>query len=408
MSEPAAPELTPVAAGGRLAGIDLVRGLVMVLMALDHTRDFFGDPRIDPTDVATTTPALFATRWITHLCAPTFVLLAGTAAHLWGARHERTRGDLSRFLLLRGLWLIVLEFTLVGAAWIWDVALVFHLIGVIGAIGVGFLVLAGLIWLPRPVLVAAGLAIVVGHNLLDPVTLEDAGGLSWLWTLLHEGSPAGTITGGSHVVWVQYPLLPWIGVVALGYGLGPVFQLPESSRRRELLTLGAGVTLLFLVLRATNVYGDPQPWTRWASPVQTIESFLNCAKYPPSLLYLGMTLGPVLLLLAVADRWRGPVARILIVFGRVPLFYYLVHLYVLAGASGLWYLATSGRFAPAMRTLIASSGPGGAVLPENFGNGNQLGLVYSAWFLLVALLYPLCRAYGERKRRGTSALWTYL
>lgn len=408
MSAPTPADADGAPRQGRLTGIDLVRGLVMVLMALDHTRDFFGDPRIDPTDVATTSPALFATRWITHLCAPTFVLLAGTSAYLWGARPERTRSGLSRFLLLRGLWLLVLEFTLVGAAWIWDLALVFHVLGVIGAIGVGFIALAGLIWLPRPAIVAAGLAIVVGHNLLDPVTLEDAGGLRWLWTLLHEGSPAGLITLGNHVVWVQYPALPWIGVAALGYGLGPVFQLPEATRRRELFALGAGVTLLFVCLRATNVYGDPQEWTRWPSPVQTLESFLNCTKYPPSLLYLGMTLGPALLLLAFADRWRGPVARVLVVFGRVPLYYYVVHLFLLAGASGLWYLATSGQFAPAMRAMFADGGPGGSGLPENFGNGNNLALVYAAWVLLVALLYPLCRAFGERKRRGKSPLWSYL
>ena len=398
----------------RLVSIDLVRGLVMVLMALDHLRDFFGDFRVDPQDMQVTTPALFLTRWLTHFCAPTFVFLAGTAAFLYGARPGRSRRDLAWFLASRGLWLVVLEVTLVSAGWWLELALVLSVLQVIAAIGAGMVVLAGLIWLPRRVLLVLALAIVCGHSLLDGVVPADLAAAPWLWTLLHEG-PAGPplfLAGEyvpqvlqGHMVIVQYPLLPWIGVIALGYAAGPLFQLEGARRRRSLLGLGLGVTALFGLLRWTNLYGDPTPWAAQGGALMTLVSFCNLEKYPPSSLFLAMTLGPMLMLLALCERARGPLARALLTFGRVPLFYYLLHLYVINLSAGLLYWIRDGEFISPLAHFFQRFGQ---EPPSWFGNDNDLLTVYVAWLVIVAALYLPCRWYMGLKRRGASTLWSYL
>ena len=254
----------------RLDSVDLLRGLVMVLMALDHVRDYFTDLRFDPTELDRTTVPLFLTRWVTHFCAPAFVFLAGTSAYLAGAR-GRSRGELARFLLTRGLWLILLEFTVVQFGWSFNfdyASLVW--VQVIWVIGVSMIVLAALIHLPLPAVAGLGAAMIVGHNLFDGVAPQALGAWGPLWTLLHVQGPIRLPTGS--VLFVAYPLIPWIGVMALGYALGPVLRRPEAARRRTLLRLGLGLTAGFVVLRAVNLYGDPSRWSTQSS------AWLTCCR----------------------------------------------------------------------------------------------------------------------------------
>ena len=297
-----APPVVDAVARPRLDSIDLLRGLVMVLMALDHTRDFFGASGMNPRDVAD--PALFLTRWITHYCAPTFILLAGVSAYLYGAR-GRSTGEISRFLLTRGFWLMVLEFTIVRLGWTFDTGLDFFVTQVIWAIGASMVVLAGLVWLPRAAIGAIGVAMIVGHNMFDGITANDFGAHGWIWTFLHEPKLL-TLAPGTQL-YALYPLIPWAGVMAAGYALGPVFLLDAKIRRRLLLNLGAAITVAFVVLRLSNVYGDPGAWAVQENVLSSVLSVLNVEKYPPSLLYLMMTLGPALMLLALFEqRARRP------------------------------------------------------------------------------------------------------
>ena len=368
----------------RIVSIDILRGLVMALMALDHTRDFFGTSGFNPRDVME--PALFLTRWVTHLCAPTFIFLAGLSAFLYG--RGRTTDDLSRFLLIRGFWLILIDLTLIKFGWRFEVDLYRLTAGVIFVIGASMVALAALVWLPRWAIAGVTLIMLAGHNLLDSVRAEELGDASWAWRVLHE--PGLVPLGGGANLYVLYPLIPWIGVMAAGYLLGPVMQLEEKARQRLLFRLGAAVTLGFIVLRATNLYGDPDPWTVQESWLSTVLSFLNCEKYPPSLLYLMMTLGPALMLLASFEHARGAFARLLATFGQVPFFYYVVHIYLIHG------LAVTTAFA--MTGALTSTPTIGLSLPG----------VYSVWLLVLVLLYPICRWFAELKERGSGWWWSYL
>ena len=295
----------------------------MVVMALDHVRDFYSNYPGDPTvTLDPVTPGLFFSRWVTHFCAPVFVFLAGVSAYLAGTR--RTRPELARFLATRGLWLMVVEVTLVRWGWLFELG--FHIVvfQVIWVLGLSMLVLAGLVLLPlRPAHVGAlGLALILGHDLLDGVHAASFAGLGWLWMFVHE---RGMLTPSGHLLLVIYPLVPWAGVMAAGYGLGAVYTWPAERRRRLLLRLGAALVVAFVALRTWNHYVDPLPWKRQRSPLITFFSFLACSKYPPSLAYLLMTLGPALVLLGLADgitaRWTRP----FVIFGRVPFFYYVLH-----------------------------------------------------------------------------------
>src|SRR2546423_2319038 len=312
----------------RLDSVDLLRGLVMVIMALDHVRDYFHSDALlfDPTDLSKTNVALFFTRWVTHFCAPVFVFLAGTGAFLSASR-GKTRAELSRFLLTRGLWLILLELTVVNLGWSFSFGTQF-VVQVIWAIGVSMIVLALLVYLPVWAITAFGVLMIATHNLLDPVQARSLGAFSGLWATLH--SRELTETYGGIRVFTMYPLVPWIGVMAAGYGFGQLYLLERERRRRLMLRLGLGLTLLFIILRAINIYGDPHPWTVQNSAVYTFLSFINCEKYPPSLLFLLMTLGPAIIALALFERFnREPVPGLLqplVVFGRVPLFFYIIHI----------------------------------------------------------------------------------
>ena len=368
----------------RIVSIDVLRGLVMAVMALDHTRDFFGTSGFNPRDVME--PTLFLTRWVTHFCAPTFIFLAGLSAFLYG--RGRSTEELSRFLLIRGLWLILIDLTLIKFGWRFEVDLYRLSAGVIFVIGASMVALAALIWLPRWAIAGVSLIMIAGHNLFDGVRAEELGGASWAWHLLHE--PGLVPLGHGVNLYVLYPLIPWIGVMAAGYLLGPVMQLEERTRQRVLFGLGAAVTLGFIVLRATNLYGDPAPWTPQQTLLPTVLSFLNCEKYPPSLLYLMMTLGPALMLLASFEHARGAFARLLATFGQVPFFYYVVHLYLI--------------HALAVATTFAMTG----VLTRTPTIGLGLPGIYFVWLLVLVLLYPICRWFAELKERGSGWWWSYL
>ena len=368
----------------RIVSVDVLRGLVMAVMALDHTRDFFSNTGFNPRDV--TEPALFLTRWVTHICAPTFIFLAGLSAFLYG-RGRKVR-DLSRFLLIRGLWLILIDFTLIKFGWRFEFDLFRMTGGIIFVIGISMIALAALVWLPRWVIAGLTLIMIAGHNLLDSIRADELGGASWAWRLLHE--PGRIYLGDGAPLYVLYPLIPWIGVMAAGYLLGPVMQLDARPRQRVLFQLGAAITLGFIILRATNLYGDPASWMVQETWLGTLLSFLNCEKYPPSLLYLMMTLGPALMLLAAFEHAQGSFARILAVFGQVPFSYYVIHIYL------IHLLAVATAFAMT-GDLVRT--------PEI---GLSLVGVYLVWLLVLVLLYPVCRWFSELKSSRRGWWWSYL
>jgi uncharacterized membrane protein len=399
-----APAARPVPAKpgpDRLVSVDLVRGLVMILMALDHVRDFFSDRLfLDPTDLKTTTPAVFLTRWVTHFCAPTFIFLAGAAAFLSGTR-GKTRPALSWFLLTRGLWLAFLEVTVNRALWMFNYDLHHHGAGVFWAIGWSMVVLSALVYLPTPAVTLFGVAMIVLHNLLDGLTADQARLPGWLWVILH--SPGDAPIAGGFTFGTGYCLVPWAGVMAAGYGFGALLRPDRATRRRRLFRLGTALTLGFIVLRAANVYGDPQPWVRQPSALWTFLSFLNCTKYPPSLLYLLMTLGPAVLALAYFDRPPGPLTRPVVTFGQVPLFFYLLHIPLIHGAAVLCDWLRFG-WSP-----LAAAGPWevrAEAVPEAYGL--SLPLVYLLWAGVVLVLYPPCRWFAGVKRRRRGAWLSYL
>ena len=382
---PASASPALLAAGTpRLTAVDQLRGLVMILMALDHARHFFSNAPFDPLDLAHTTPALFLTRWITHFCAPTFVLLAGLSAYLYGA-NGRSRGQLSRFLFSRGLWLIVLELTAVRFGWYLLSRPGFFLAQVMWAIGWSLVALAGLVWLPTWAIGGFSLALIAGHNLFDHTTASQLGLPNWLWTVLHQPGTLRPLPGIQ--LQILYPLIPWLGVIAAGYALGPLFQRPAAQRTRWLVSAGVAGLVAFLVLRLFNLYGNPSRWTTQPGPLFTIFSFFNVEKYPPALLFLLITLGPSLLALAGLEHWRGALARlaggVLAVYGRVPLFYYVIHLIVLHALA---------------LVLVTRRGLPGYGLP----------VVYAVWLGVVAALYALCRWYGGLKQRHRLWWLSYL
>ncbi|HEU0010792.1 MAG TPA: heparan-alpha-glucosaminide N-acetyltransferase domain-containing protein [Verrucomicrobiae bacterium] len=385
------PSVATAPVGARLESIDLLRGLVMVLMALDHTRDFFhnGVYHFQPLDLSQTTPAIFLTRWITHFCAPVFVFLAGTGAYLSRTRGKSTR-ELSWFLLTRGAWLVLLEVT-----WIkcfgWTFGFDFSSVSliVIWALGCSMIVLAGLVHLPTWAAAAFGLVLMLGHNALDGVKPEDLGGFGELWRVLHAGGDFELVRG-FHVI-AGYPLVPWIGVMAAGYAMGQLIT-QVAHRRRVLAILGASAVLLFVALRLTRVYGEPQQWSKQASPLWTLLSMLDCRKYPPSLCYLLMTLGPALLFLALFDGGPPRALRPLLVFGRVPMFFYLLHLPLIHGLS---VLANFIRFGHA--NWLYGNTQGVKPPPDA---GFDLPSVYVAWAAVILMLYPVCRWFAALKARS--------
>jgi uncharacterized membrane protein len=385
----------------RVVAIDAIRGIVMVLMALDHVRDFVhrGAMSYSPTDLAKTTTALFLTRWVTHVCAPVFMFTAGMGAFLW-RQQGRTRQQLSTFLLTRGFWLLVLELTVMRLAYNFDFSRRYPLLLlVLWALGACMILLAALVWLPLRVLAVLSIAVVTLHNCLDPVRAAQFGDNAGIWNVIHE---AGAFRLAGTTVILGYPLVPWIAVMALGFCFGRVFLMESSLRRRYLVVIGVASTLAFVVIRALNRYGDPVPWSTQSSAIDTALSFLNTTKYPPSLAFLLMTLGPALLALAYFDRAELKPSNPLVVFGRVPLFYFVIHFYVAhAGAAILaWLRYGRASFTFAFHPVPSMGGPS-ELFPAEFGY--DLWVVYVVWALMVLGLYPACRWFARIK--GTRRDW---
>ncbi len=377
-------------APARVPSIDILRGLVMVLMALDHVRDFFTQVRFDPLDLAQTSAPLFLTRWVTHFCAPTFVLLAGVSAYLMSQRCSRA--ELSRFLFTRGLWLVVLEVTLMSLVWTFNVRYDHGLfLQVIWAIGVSMMVLALLVHLPMRAITLFSLIVICGHNLLDSFEPQDLGAWAPLWSVLH-------VFGPIPHAFVAYPLIPWIAVMSLGFCIGSLFELEREQRVHRFMWLGTASLVAFVVLRAPNVYGDPSDWTLQSTTLNTLLSFVSVQKYPPSLHYLLITLGVGLLLLAAFESARGKVSEVLRTFGRVPLFFYVLHVALAHLAAGIVGYATG--FGSALLTADFMQ------VPQQWGF--SLPVVYLVWMLVVATLYPACRWFAAVKRRRSDWWLSYL
>jgi uncharacterized membrane protein len=387
----------------RISAIDIMRGIVMVIMALDHVRDFFhlGAVGYNPTDMATTYPSLFFTRWITHYCAPTFVFLAGTSIYLMTKR--KSKKDLSIFLLTRGVWLIVLELIVVRFGILFNFyfdVLIFQVIWVIGA---SMICMAMLVHLSYKAVLAIGLVIVFAHNLADlnPLTPQNSFYVSWAF-LRQTGFIPLTANNTAMVI---YPLLPWLGTMVLGYCLGKLYtgEFSKDRRQKMLFTIGISAVLLFVILRLINVYGDPAPWSVQKNGIFTLMSFLNVTKYPVSLLYTLMTLGPVLIILGVMERINTNLLKPFTVFGRVPLFYYILHFYLIHLVSLFLFMYKTGRSFSEVDFHFNKSF--GGLTPEA---GYSLFLTYVAWFAVILVLYPVCRWYNRYKNTHTYWWLSYL
>ena len=384
----------------RIESVDVLRGIIMIVMALDHVREFVGTGA-NPTDMATTTVPLFFTRWITHFCAPVFFLLTGTGAFL--SLRRKTIQQLSRFLWTRGLWLIFLETVVTRClGWQFNFDYRLTLLFVLWALGWSMIVLSALIRLPVKWVTTFGIALIVVHNLFDGVQPAAFGALSWLWQILH--APGVLISNPRFTVFEAYPLIPWIGVTAAGYGLGQIFDWDADRRRAFLLRLGSGLVAAFVLLRVVNVYGDPSRWSVQRSAVFTALSFLNTTKYPPSLLFLLMTLGPAMLLLRAMDRGTAPMLRPALVIGKVPMFYYILHITVAHLIAVIICYAQYGGVHRMFESPQLSQYP--ITPPPGWGLG--LPGVYVVWATVVIVLYPACLWYSRLKMRRSDWWLSYI
>jgi len=387
LERPTTPAARSAPGSSRLASVDLVRGAVMVLMAIDHVRVFSGLPAGGPT------PGIFFTRWITNFCAPAFIFLAGTSAFLYGRRHA----DLSRFLLLRGLWLVLLELTVIRVGWTFNLDFSTYLLaGVIWVIGWCMVLMAGLVRLPVRVVGYGGVALMALHNVVMPALVPSMPiPLRAVLYTAFQDPPLGPLM-------VLYSLIPWIGVMAAGYGFGAVLTLEPVRRDRLCYAIGAAGAALFLLLRGFNLYGDPRPWTT-GTPMPAVLAFLNTTKYPASLSFLLMTLGPTIALLPVLERARGRVARWLTVFGRVPFFFYLLHIPLIHALA----LAVSAIREGAVNPWLFANHPMGNPAPPE-GYTWSLGQLYLVCAISIVLLYFVCRWFAEVKARRTEAWLKFL
>jgi uncharacterized membrane protein len=396
------PAPSTATTGVRVEAVDVLRGAAMVLMAIDHVRVYAAVPAGGPD------AAVFFTRWVTHFCAPVFVFLAGSSAFLYGRAHA----GVGRFLLTRGIWLVLLELTLLRVAWTFNLEFMrYNLAGVIWVIGISMVLMAPLVRLPLPAVAAVGLAVVGGHNLLDgvvrdlvPTLGQDAAAAAW--KILYVGFYAGPLTVGvdGPVLWVLYSIVPWVGVMAAGYAFGRILTLDAARRDRLCLRIGLACLALFAVLRGLNLYGDPQPWSApGGDGMPAVLSFLNTTKYPASLAFLLMTLGPAIALVPACSRARGAAGRALAVFGRVPLFYYLLHIplvHVLAIAVSI---VTIGEISP---WLFGDHPLAPGPPPDGYMWG--LPLLYAVWAVAVALLYVASRWFAGVKSRRREWWLKYL
>jgi len=390
---------TALTSKGRIESIDMLRGVVMVIMALDHVRDYFhyGSFFVDPSDVETTTPLIFFTRFITHYCAPVFVFLAGTSAFLYGSNSSKS--DLFKFLFTRGLWLIFLEMVVNNLIWTFDFTYSIQIFQVIWTIGFSMVCLSVLIFLPKKWILVIGVLLIAGHNMLDSVVLQGQSFQSIAWSALHQQN--FFILNPNHLLIIQYPLMPWIGLMALGYLFGMFYQndFDILLRKKWLLIFGVGLIAFFFILRGLNVYGDLVPWSVRNTSVKTILSFFNVTKYPPSLLYLCITLGPAMLFLYAYENTKNKLTDFFLVFGRVPLFYYFLHMLVIHLFAIIGIFIFGGNW---QDMIITSEG----FMSKNLSTyGYSLFVVYSVWIGVVLLLYPFCKKYMMYKANNKNKWW---
>jgi uncharacterized membrane protein len=392
-------------ASRRINSIDVLRGLAMAIMALDHTRDYFYNNAFmeDPMDYATTYPALFFTRWVTHFCAPVFVLLAGTSIYLQSLR--KPKAALARYLLVRGGILFLLEFTVINFGWFFNIGFHSLVLQVIGTLGLGMVLMAGLIYWPMWAIAAFGFIIVAGHNLFDGVHAPQDAWWRLPWSLLHESNffPFGANRGFFN----RYPILPWVGLMACGYVLGQWFraEVAPADRFKKLMLWGAGLTVLFIALRYVNAYGNPRPWHIQRSELFTALDFFNTEKYPPSLQFLLMTIGPSLIALALLERWPGRWQQPLKLLGTVPLFFYILHIYLIHALLLVAVVAVGGDPSVVVINFAAPIDPNA---PPPQGSGIYLPGTYAIWLLVVAICYAACTWYARIKAKHPASLLRYL
>lgn len=383
----------------RITSIDFLRGSIMIIMALDHVRDYLytGSFFFDPLDLTETSGILFFTRWITHFCAPIFMLLAGTSAYLIG--QKKSKKELSAFLVKRGLWLIFLELVIVNFGWNFNIAFPMFLFVTIWALGVSMIVLAAFIHLPKKLTLAICIIVIAGHNLLDNIHVEGNSLPAFGWAMLHDQR---VFTWHNEILLVGYPLIPLVAIMPLGYYLGSWYTTGYDVRKRQknLLVLGSVCVALFIIIRYINLYGDPSPWSVQKNGFFTFLSFIKVSKYPPSLLYLLITLGPAFLFLSFTEKLKGTFVNIVSVYGRVPMFYYLIHIYIIhllvmiasAFTPGLnwetWILTKPIWFTKGLK-----------------GYGFSLPVAYLIWIGIVVALYPLCKRYDAYKQANKAKWW---
>ena len=382
----------------RIQSIDLLRGSVMIIMALDHIRDYFHNAAFvsSPTDISHTTPAIFFTRWITHFCAPVFVFLAGISARLYGAK--KSKAALSFFLLTRGIWLVIAELFIVTLEWTFNPAYPYFNLQVLWATGFSMIVLSAMIYMNKYIIFIAGILLIAAHNLLDSVHVPGNGIISFVWALLHE---RGNFTFGIFSFSILYPVLPWIGIMAVGYTLGSLYNPFYDSKQRQRILLLSGCTaiVLFIFLRGSNFYGDAAQWSPQKNTMFSLLSFLNVTKYPPSLLYILMTLGPAFIFLSLSEKPLNKLTSKITIFGRVPMFYYLLHIFLIhllaiMGATILGYHWSD---------MILSTRVNAA--SQLKGYGFNLITVYVIWITLVIVLYPFCKWFDNYKSSHQSTKW---
>ncbi|HZE84955.1 MAG TPA: heparan-alpha-glucosaminide N-acetyltransferase domain-containing protein [Puia sp.] len=395
------PVNTEITFTNRIQSIDLLRGLVMIIMTLDHSRDFFhygASMDQDPLDFDTTSPVLFLSRWITHFCAPVFVFLSGASVYLYSSK-GKTKRQVAFFLFSRGLWLMLVEIFIILPLWNFNFSMVF--LQVIWAIGLSMVVLSVLQFLPYRLLVVIGLLIVGGHNLLDRVSVGGPVWASMIWSVTHK--TASFPVGHDFMITVQYPFLPWLGIMILGYALGKIY-LPSTdpaSRKKLLLSMGFAAVALFVLLRWSNVYGDMHHWSAQKTTLFTCLDFIKTTKYPPSLLYTLMTLGPALIFLAFAENISGSLKNKILVFGKVPFFYYILHVLLLHTLSWMLFFATGHHWSDLDFTHFRDGS-----MPV--GSGYPLWVVYLGWITVIVILYFPCRWYSNYKKSHRQWWLSYL
>jgi uncharacterized membrane protein len=383
----------------RITSIDFLRGTIMIIMALDHVRDYlyFGSFYNDPLDLDKTSGIVFFTRWITHFCAPVFMMLAGTSAFLSG--QQKTKKELSSFLLKRGIWLVFLELVVVNFGWNFNITFSMLLFITIWALGMSMIALAGLIYLPKKVLLAFSLILIAGHNLLDGVHVTGNPFLQFGWAIIHETQ---FVNWHNELILVGYPLVPYIGIMSLGYCVGQLYApaYDREKRIKILRTIGYAAIILFAFIRYSNLYGDPVKWSAQKNSFFTFLSFINVAKYPPSLLYVLVTLGAAFLFLGFTEKWQNGVVKIISVYGRVPMFYYLIHIYIVH----LIALISSAMIPGQNWRIWILTKP--IWFTTDFqGYGFSLPVTYLIWMAVVVGLYPLCKRYDRYKQTHKEKWW---